>query len=87
MTITIDLPAELERELEAEAARLGIAVTEYATRLITETRPANGRQYLSGAELVEYWEREGVIGSRLDIEDSTAHARQIRQVAEQRRRE
>ena len=85
MSITIDLPVELERELEAEAARLGIAVAEYASRLIADTRPANGRQYLSGADLVAFWEREGVIGSRPDIEDSAAYARQIRGAAERRR--
>jgi hypothetical protein len=38
----------------------------------------------SGAELVDWWRREGVIGSRRDISDSSGHARQIRQKAERR---
>lgn len=39
---------------------------------------------VSGAELVAYWRREGVIGSRPDIADSQAHARAARARAERR---
>jgi hypothetical protein len=87
MTITIDLPGDLERDLEAEAVRLGIPLADYAAKLLEESRPTNGRQYLTGAELIAFWEREGVIGSRPDIEDSAAYARQIRAAAERRRSE
>ncbi len=41
----------------------------------------------SGADLVAYWEQEGVIGSRPDITDSQAHARAIRHKAERRGRD
>lgn len=41
----------------------------------------------TGAELVAFWQRESVIGSRPDIEDSQAHARAIRERAEHRTRE
>jgi len=40
----------------------------------------------TGAELVEYWHKEGVIGTRPDVIDSQAHARQIREDAERRTR-
>lgn len=45
--------------------------------------PANG----TGADLVAYWEREGLIGTRSDIKDSLEHARAVRRRAEKRTRE
>jgi hypothetical protein len=83
MTITLDVPKKLERELTTEAARLGIPVEQYALRLLSGGRSGE-QQPRSGAELVEYWRREGIIGSRPDIIDSVAHARQIRRDAEKR---
>lgn len=83
MTLTLDLPKKLERELSVEAARLGIPIEKYALRLLSGKRP-RGQNPGSGSELVEYWRREGVIGSRPDIIDSAAHARQIRRQAEKR---
>jgi hypothetical protein len=83
MSITIDLPAAVEEKLRAEAARLQISVSEYALRVLSaETvTPANG------AELVAYWQSEGVIGTRPDITDSQAYARRLRQAAENRNAE
>jgi hypothetical protein len=39
----------------------------------------------TGAELVAYWEREGIIGSRPDITDPVAHSRRVRAAAEDRK--
>lgn len=85
MTLTLEIPQELERELTTEAARLGLPLPEYARRLLAAgcapaASPANG------AELLAYWRREGVIGSRSDILDSQKHARAIRRRAERRSR-
>ena len=84
MSLVLNLPPELENELSAEAARLRLSLPEYAMRLLagqsTQERPRNG------AELVEYWEREGLIGTRPEISDSAAHARAIRAQAEKRER-
>lgn len=86
MTLTLDLPSDLERALEAEAGRLGLPVAEYAVRLLAESRsPVDHPEIATGADLVAYWEREGVIGSRPDITDPAAHARRIRAEAERRR--
>ena len=63
MTLTLDLPPDLEARLNAEAARL--------------TTPA---------EIVAYWERYGLIGTRPDITDSLEDARQLRRKAERRDR-
>ena len=83
MTITLDLPQELERELAHEAARLGLPVEQYALRLLSRDRGA-GDLPKTGAELVDYWRREGLIGYRPDISDSASHARRLRHKAERR---
>lgn len=85
MTITLDLPEKLERELEAEAARFGLPVEQYALRLLAKQRSGVDRPR-TGAELVEYWRREGLIGYRSDIRDSASHARRLRRAAERRPR-
>ena len=85
MTIKLDLPEKLEHELAAEATRLGLPVEEYALRLLSRDTRA-GDQVRSGAEVVEYWRREHLIGYRPDIQDSPSHARQIRHQAERRLR-
>jgi hypothetical protein len=86
MSIMIDLPQELESELATEATHLGLSLTEYVLRLLS-TRSFVGQLPTTGAELVAYWQREGVIGTRPEITDSQAHARQIRHQAEKRLRE
>jgi tryptophan synthase alpha subunit len=86
MSIVLDLPQELENELATEATHLGVSLTEYVLRLLS-TRSLVGQLPTTGAELVAYWQREGVIGTRREITDSQAHARQIRHQAERRLRE
>jgi len=53
MTGTLDLPEEIESELSAEAARLGLPVREYILRLLSGTLKPNNKPR-SGAELLEY---------------------------------
>lgn len=43
------------------------------------------RPPINGAELVDYWQREGLIGSRPDLPESLNHARALRAEAERRR--
>ena len=47
---------------------------------LAEAMPLPG----NGAELVVYWEKKGLMGTRPDITDSTAHARALRRQAETR---
>jgi hypothetical protein len=84
MGIKIDLPDELENELAAEANRMGLSLSDYIVHLLS-TRSLVGPPPATGAELVAYWRREGVIGTRKDIKDSESHARNIRHQAERRR--
>jgi hypothetical protein len=88
VTITLNLPSELEEELSQEAARLGLPLSEYAVRVLAGSRASQigGNAPLTGPELVEYWNREGVIGSRRDIEDPVAFARELRERNQNRTR-
>ena len=85
MSLVLELPPDLESELAAEAARLGLLLSQYALHLlaaarISESKPRNG------AELIAYWQNEGLIGTRPDIVDAPGHARALRLRAEQRER-
>lgn len=83
MSLTLDLPADLERRLSSEASRLGIPIERYALLLLGDS-PTTPSRPKNGAELVDFWRREGVIGSRSEIENSQARAREIRRRAESR---
>lgn len=85
MSLMLDLPPELETELAAEAARLGLPLQEYALRILAGARgPSPALR--SGAELLAYWQGEGLVGSRSEIADSPAHARALREQAQRRAR-
>ncbi len=85
MTLTLDLPQELAADLSTEAKRLGIPLAQYALRLLEQKHRAE-QAPRNGAELVAYWKREGVIGSRPDIAESAEYARNLRRQAERRQR-
>ena len=96
MTLTLELTPEQEQHIEAEARRRNMDAASYAKALLFEEETAEHgeptaaqaeEEQWSGADLVSYWEREGVIGSRPDITDSLEHARAIRRKAERRSRE
>ncbi|MEH2388336.1 MAG: hypothetical protein V7K14_21700 [Nostoc sp.] len=86
MSINLDLPPELENELFTEASRLNLPVSEYILRILS-LRQVLANPPRTGAELVAYWQREGVINSRPDITDSQAYARKLRHEAQTRERE
>ncbi|MCG9890507.1 MAG: hypothetical protein MH252_05490 [Thermosynechococcaceae cyanobacterium MS004] len=83
MNISLELPSGLENELSAEAAQLKLPLTEYVLRILS-LRPDLQNLPKTGAELITYWEKAGVINSRPDILNSQDHARQIRHQAETR---
>ena len=83
MSIRIDLPPELESELFTEALRLNLPLSDYILRVLS-TRQVLSNLPKTGAELVAYWQTEGVINSRSDIADSQVHARKLRREAETR---
>ena len=68
MTIVLDLPIELEQALAAEAEHLGLPLPDYALRLLTAHRPVQPMP-TTGAELVDYWINESVLGSPVWNED------------------
>jgi hypothetical protein len=85
MSLVLDLPTELETELTAEAARLGLPLPEYVLRLLAGgLAPSPAPR--TGAELLAYWQGEGLVGTRTDIADGPAHARALREQAQRRAR-
>ncbi|WP_017316159.1 hypothetical protein [Mastigocladopsis repens] len=85
MSINLNLPPELENELCTEASQLNLPLSEYILRILS-TRQVLVNPPKTGAELVAYWQSEGIINSRPDITNSQAHARQLRHEAEKRSR-
>jgi hypothetical protein len=83
MSFQLNLSSELENELSTEASQLNIPLSEYILRILA-TREVLVETPKTGAELVSYWQNEGVINSRPDITDSQAHARILRYQAETR---
>jgi hypothetical protein len=85
MSLIVNLPPELETVLAEEAAKVNLSLAEYALRLLAEGR-VPGPRVRDGAELVNYWKSEGLIGTRPDVVDPATHARARRENAEQRKR-
>ncbi|MGK7928511.1 MAG: hypothetical protein AB4290_25285 [Spirulina sp.] len=85
MTITLELPQELEQQLALEAEKIDLSLSEYILHLLS-VRQVLTNPPKTGAELVKYWQNEGLINSRPDIKDSQEYARQIRYSAEDRQR-
>jgi hypothetical protein len=85
MTITLNLPPELEIKLSAEASRQGIPLSDYLLRVLSNGGLAAPSMH-TGAELVAYWQQAGLVGGRADITDSRQHARELRAEAERRER-
>ncbi len=83
MPQTVELPDDLAAALTDEAARLGMSLPDYAIQLLTSARPSSA-SVRNGSALVAFWQAEGLIGTRPDITDSQAHARQLREQAQRR---
>jgi hypothetical protein len=84
MTLTINLPDEVQSRLSREASRQGMDLPSYVVQLLSNG--GNIKSPSTGSELVAYWQREGLIGTRPEIEDSPAHARLLRSESERRER-
>jgi hypothetical protein len=90
MTITLELPPALEEKLKTEAMQNASPIDEYALNLIEEGLMANPSDFKTGAEVVAYWRKHGLIGiwaDRQDIGDSLEYARELRHQAETRSRD
>jgi len=85
MSLVLHLPPDLENVLTDEAARHGLPLAEYALRVLASGRGATSPPR-NGAELIAYWQAEGLVGTRPEITDSPAHARALREQAQRRAR-
>jgi hypothetical protein len=83
MPQTVELPDDLANALNDEASRLGLSLPDYTARMLISARPVAASIH-DGAELVAFWQAEGVIGSRNELADSQSEARQLRDQAQHR---
>jgi hypothetical protein len=83
-SLHLELSPKLGERLSAEAHKLGLSIEEYALRLLEEpSSKVQGPR--TGAEVVAYWRREGVLGSRPDLAGSPEDpAPMLRRTAERR---
>ena len=88
MSIVVNLPAELENAIAAEAAKAGMTVSDYVAGRLAQGTTTNGshgsKRRLTGRELVQRWKELGLIGYRTDITDPEAHSRRLREAAQRR---
>ena len=81
MTISLDLPKELEQELSTEAAQINLSLSEYIVHLLS-VRQVFNHPPKTGEELIAYWQSAGVINSRPDLGNSQKYARKLRSLAQ-----
>lgn len=86
MTFILELPVDLERDLEIAAARAGLPLAEYALQILAAnlTPATDEAPPRNGAELLAHWEREGLLVTRPDIEDPVTYARELRERTQRR---
>ena len=85
MTLKIELTAEERTQLSERARQEGLPMAEYARRrLVAELMEP--KRPMTGAEALEYWRKEGVLGLFADRPDSPDYARELRRQAETRDR-
>lgn len=89
MSLTLELPGDLERQLASQAAEAGVPLEDYVVQVLSKNsgNDTPGQIARTGAELVDFWRREGLIGYRTDITDSVEYARELRRRAERRTHE
>jgi hypothetical protein len=86
--VLAELAAEdaFDQAIAASAGKLaGLAAAALAEYDAGQTGPLEPTPR-NGAELLTYWQNEGLIGTRPDIVDASEHARALRQRAEHRER-
>lgn len=83
MTLTLELSQDLESRLASEATRLGLGLEQYVLGLLRSSAVPT-KSPVTGSELVAFWRREGLVGSRAEISDSASHARSLREKAQRR---
>lgn len=92
MTHTVDLPPDMEARLQAEAGRRQMPIDECLQTLVAHSLPEPAvpgdfqAQFKTGADVVAYWRREGIIGmwaDREDMKDSVEYVNRLRHSIEE----
>ena len=83
MSVVLELPQKLLKELNSEAAKQNQDLNEYLTQLIQRGRTV---QFSTTSDILAYWKKEGLIGTRPANINSQKVARRLRKQATARNR-
>ncbi|MFO0813234.1 MAG: hypothetical protein U0796_08455 [Gemmatales bacterium] len=86
MSILLNLPKRLEKQLHQEAASHEQPLEEYLLDLIQQARQPRSNSFQTTADVLAYWKAEGVIGVRPARTNSQKLARELRGTVEKRKR-
>jgi hypothetical protein len=86
MSVVLNLPKRLEKQLHQEAASQEQPLEEYLLNLIHQARQPKAPAFQSTSDVLAYWQSEGVIGSKPVKTNSQKLARQLRNQVENRKR-
>jgi hypothetical protein len=96
--ITINNP-DIEIRLEEASASAGMPVMDYVLQVLNDSLASNDQGgeivpenaygdiipgTMSGADMIAFWKKEGIVRRRDDLPDSPVYARQLRERAERR---
>lgn len=87
MSWSIEIPGDLQKRIASEASLRGLDAATYAIQVLSSSVPARVNGPGSGKELIERWRAAGLVGDwadRVDIGDSSAYARELREAAQRR---
>ena len=84
--LTIKLPPEVEKRLQGEASRQGLAIEDYAKKLIVEHLPAE-KSGQSLAELFAEWEAEDATDDPVEIARQQQEVEEFKQAMNRNRLE
>ena len=87
MTFTLELPDALAKQLQALPTEKVSSVHAAALDAIEEQIQAQPEQIKTGAQLVDFWKRNGLIGFRSDIKDTDAEYARLREKSNTREQE
>ena len=86
MSVVLNLPKNLVKQLNNEAAAQDKPLDEYVIDLIQRARQPKRTRFQTTAEVLAYWKAEGLIGTRPLKTNSQKLARKLRVQSETRKR-
>lgn len=78
MSVLLNFPKTLEKQLHQEAASREQPIEKYLVKLIQQARQNGSQSFQSTDEILSYWKSAGVLGTRPTKTNSQKMARRLR---------